>query len=306
MSTGSSSNQTLSFLLRRFEEAGIHPQTRMGQHFLTDLNLVRLLVRAAELGPDDVVLEVGTGTGSLTALMAPLVAAVVTVEIDRQLFELASEELDALGNVRMLQLDALQTKSRLDPVVLETIREELAKSPGRQFKLVANLPYHIATPLLSNLLDLDWAPRSMTVTIQKELADRLIGQPGTKDYGSLSLWVQSQCRVELVRVMPPEVFWPRPKVHSAIVHLRLDDALRGRIGDRTFFHDFVRAMFAHRRKFVRSELVTVVKDKLGKPDVHRILAGLGLDGHRRAEDLDLPTMLALSDAVRTELHKAPG
>ncbi len=102
----------------------------MGQHFLTDLNLVRLLVRAAELGPDDVVLEVGTGTGSLTAMMAPLVAAVVTVEIDRQLFELASEELDALGNVRMLQLDALQTKSRLDPAVLEAIREEMAKSPG--------------------------------------------------------------------------------------------------------------------------------------------------------------------------------
>ncbi len=146
----------------------------------------------------------------------------------------------------------------------------------------------------------------MTVTIQKELADRLIGQPSTKDYGSLSLWVQSQCQVEVVRVMPPTVFWPKPKVDSAIVHLRLDDALRGRIGDRAFFHDFVRAMFAHRRKFLRSELVTVVKDKLGKPDVDRILAGLGLDGHRRAEDLDLATMLVLADAVRAELQKVPG
>jgi 16S rRNA (adenine1518-N6/adenine1519-N6)-dimethyltransferase len=304
MSTGSSRNQTLSFLLRRFEEAGIRPRTKMGQHFLTDLNLVRLLARTAALGPSDVVLEVGTGTGSLTALMAPHVAAVVTVEIDRPLFELASEELDGLGNVRMFQLDALQTKSRLNPAMLEAVRAELAKSPGRQFKLVANLPYHIATPLLTNLLALDWPPRSMTVTIQKELADRLTAQPRTKEYGSLSLWVQSQCRVEIVRVMPPTVFWPQPKVNSAIVHLRLDDALRERIADRAFFHGFVRSIFAHRRKFLRSELVTVVKGRLGKPDVDRILAGMGLDGRRRAEELDLQTMLTLADAVRAELQKA--
>jgi 16S rRNA (adenine1518-N6/adenine1519-N6)-dimethyltransferase len=304
MSTGSSRNQTLSFLLRRFEEAGIRLRTKLGQHFLTDLNLVRLLVRTAELGPNDVVLEVGTGTGSLTAMMAPLVAAVVTVEIDRSLFELASEELHGLGNVRMLRLDVLKGKNRLNPAVLETVGEELAKSPERQFKLAANLPYCIATPLLTNLLDLDRPPRTMTVTIQKELADRLTARPGTKDYGSLSLWVQSQCRVEIVRVMPPTVFWPRPKVSSAIVHVRLDDELRGRIANRRFFHDFIRAMFAHRRKFLRSDLLSAVKGRLEKPDVDRILATLGLDGRRRAEELDLPTMLALAEAVRSELQRA--
>ena len=117
--------------------------------------------------------------------------------------------------------------------------------------------------------------------------------------------MQSQCRVEIVRVLPPAVFWPQPKVSSAIVHLRLDDALRQRIGDRTFFHGFVRAIFSHRRKFLRSELVTVVKGRLTKPDVDRILAGLGLDGQRRAEELDLQTMLALAEAVRSELQKVP-
>jgi 16S rRNA (adenine1518-N6/adenine1519-N6)-dimethyltransferase len=301
MSTGSSRNQTLSFLLRRFREAGIRPRTNLGQHFLTDLNLVRLLVRTAELGENDVVLEVGTGTGWRAALMAPLVAAVITVEIDRPLFEMASEELHGLGNVRMLHLDALKGKNRLNPALLEAVDAELAKSPERQFKLVANLPYSIATPLVANLLALDGPPRTMTVTIQKELADRLVARPGTKEYGSLSLWVQSQCRVEIVRVMPPTVFWPRPKVHSAIVHLRLDDALREQIADRPFFHEFVRAIFSHRRKFLRSGLATAVKGRMEKAEVDRILAALGLDGTRRAEELDVQTMLRLAEAVRAEL-----
>jgi 16S rRNA (adenine1518-N6/adenine1519-N6)-dimethyltransferase len=162
------------------------------------------------------------------------------------------------------------------------------------------LPYNVATPLISNLLALDVPPRTMTVTIQKELADRIIAKPGTKDYGSLSIWVQSQCRAEVVRIMPPSVFWPRPKVDSAIVHIELDDALRGRIADRRFFQDFIRSLFFHRRKFLRSELVSVAKNRLDKPDVDRILAALGLDGSARAETLDVEAVLALSEAFRAE------
>jgi 16S rRNA (adenine1518-N6/adenine1519-N6)-dimethyltransferase len=252
MRAGSSRHQTLSFLRRRFEEAGIRPRTRYGQNFLIDLNLQQLLLDTARLGPDDVMLEVGTGTGSLTALAAARAAAVVTVEIDRDLFRLAGEALHGLENVTMLQLDALRNKNRLNPALLDAVREHVAASPGRQLKLVANLPYNVATPVLSNLLATDDPPRTMTATIQKELADRIVARPSTKDYGALSIWMQSQCRVKIVRVMPPAAFWPRPKVTSAIVHVVLDDALRGRIPDRRYFHDFIRAMFFHRRKFLRS------------------------------------------------------
>jgi len=294
-------NQTLSFLMRRFAEAGIRPRTKLGQNFLIDLNLVRLLLRTAQIGPDDVVLEVGTGTASLTAMMAEQAAAVVTVELDPQLFQLASEELHGFQNVRMLHVDALKNKNRLNPAILETIGEDLGAGAGRQFKLAANLPYNIATPVLSNLLALDRPPKSMTITIQKELADRIAARPATKDYGALSIWIQSQCRVEVVRVMPPSAFWPRPKVHSAIVQIELDSELRGRIPDRDFFHQFTRSMFFHRRKFLRSQLLIAVKDRLDKPAVDRILDEMGLDGTLRAEELEVPTMLALAEKVRSEV-----
>lgn len=286
--------------MKRFAEVGIRPRTKLGQNFLIDLNLLRLLLRSAEIGPDDVVLEVGTGTGSLTAQMAAQAAAVVTVEVDPQLYQLANEELHDATNVHMLQVDVLKNKNQLSPVVLETVFRELDAVPGRQFKLVANLPYHVATPLLTNLLVLDRPPDSMTVTVQKEVAERIAAEPGTKDYGALSIWIQSQCQVELVRVMPQSAFWPRPKVESAIVHITLDRQRRQQLPDREYFHQFVRAIFCHRRKFLRSELVSAFKDQLDKADVDRILKHLKVDGTLRAEQLDVSTMLALCEAVRSE------
>ena len=220
------SRQTKTFLIDRFREMGIAPATRHGQNFLIDLNIHRLIVDAADLGPQDVVLEVGTGTGSFTAAMAQRAAAVVTVEIDAHLFELASEELFELPNVTMLRLDALRNKNHFDDRVAEAVGERLAEAPGRRLKLVANLPYNIATPVVSNLLLWPHVPHSMVVTIQRELADRMTARPSTKDYGALSVWIQSQCSAELVRALPPSVFWPVPKVTSAIIRLTVDPARR--------------------------------------------------------------------------------
>jgi len=300
-STGSSQNQTLSFLTRRFKEAGIRPHTRFGQNFLIDLNLLRLLLDSAELDSRDVVLEVGTGTGSLTALMAQRAAAVVTVEIDTQMYQLASEELIDLPNVVQLQQDALKNKNCLNPIVLEEVAKQRQATPDRRLKLVANLPYNVATPIISNLLALDEPPQSMTVTIQKELGERIVAQPSTKDYGALSIWMQSQCRAEIVRIMPPSAFWPRPKVHSAIVHITYDESLRRRIPDRDFFHGFIRAMFFHRRKFLRSELLSAFKKRITKPQVDEIMERLRLQPNARAEELTVDTMLTLCEAIRTEV-----
>ena len=155
------SRQTKSFLIDRFREMGIRPASRHGQNFLIDLNLHRLIVDSADLTDQDLALEIGTGTGALTTLMAQRAAAVVTVEIDGHLFELASEHLIDFPHVTMLKTDALKNKNNLNPLVLEAVAERLAEAPGRRLKLVANLPYNIATPVLSNLLMCDTPPHSM-------------------------------------------------------------------------------------------------------------------------------------------------
>ena len=260
----SSQRQTLSYLQDKFRRAGLLPQIRFGQNFLIDLNLIDLIVRSADLTSKDVVLEIGTGMGSLTTKMALYAGSVITVEIDPMLAQLATQELAPFGNVTMLQRDALRNKNNLHDEVLQTIREKVAEVPGSRFKLVANLPYNVATPIISNLLQVEPLVTKMVVTIQKELAERIAAKPKTKDYSALSIWVQSQCEVEIVRVMPPSVFWPQPKVESAILAITPDAALRDRIKDLGYFHQTVRAMFFHRRKFLRSVAISAMKDKLTK------------------------------------------
>jgi 16S rRNA (adenine1518-N6/adenine1519-N6)-dimethyltransferase len=297
----SNARQTQSFLMRRFAQVGISPKTRHGQNFLIDLNLLELLFETARLEPCDVVLEVGTGTGSLTAKMARAAAMVVSVELDPQMHQLASEELIDFDNVLLMRRDALKNKNHLNPDVLAAVRERLSASPGRRFKLAANLPYNIATPIISNLLACDLPPETMTITIQKELADRIVARPNTKDYGALSVWVQSQCEAEIVRVMPPTAFWPRPKVTSAIMHIRLRRDWREGIADLDFFHTFARKMFFHRRKFLRSVILSGYKGQLDKPGVDAVMAEMGFGGTTRAEDLDVATLLRMCEAVRARV-----
>ncbi len=295
--------QTKTFLINRFREMGISPATRHGQNFLIDLNLHRVIIDAAELTKQDVVLEVGTGTGALTQLMAEKVAAVITVEIDGHLFELASEQLFHYPHVTMLHQDALKNKNRFDSKVIEAVGEKLAEDPNRRFKLVANLPYNIATPILSNLLLCEHVPHTMVATIQKELGDRIVAQPWSKDYGALSVWIQCQASAEIVRLMPPSVFWPMPKVESAIVRIVVDPAKRAAVPDLRFFHQFVKAIFIHRRKFLRANVVAALKHYLSKAEVDEILAELQLPEEARTEQLDVPTLLQLTELVRARAPK---
>ncbi len=299
-----STRQTLTYLRQRFDEAGIRPVTRHGQNFLIDLNLVELLVEAADLAPRDVVLEIGTGTGSLTGLLAARAGAVVSVEIDANLHQLAREHLAAADNVTLLLQDALKNKNRFRPNVIETVAERLAEIPQARFKLAANLPYNVATPVISNLLSTPLIPYSMTVTIQKELADRMLARPSTKDYGALSIWLQSQCELELIRELPPDVFWPRPKVSSAILQIRPQPAMRAAIPDPDFFHWFARALFLHRRKFLRSGLVSAFKQHLDKPAIDDVLAPYGLRSDARAEQLTWEQVRDLSESFRARMQTA--
>lgn len=294
----SSPRQTLSYLIRRFKEAGLEPDSRHGQNFLIDLNLLDILIGAADLGPADVVLEIGTGLGSLTSRMAELAAEVISVEISPQVFQLANEELASYPNVTLLRQDALRNKNHIDETVLEVVRSKLAENPKYRFKLCANLPYNVATPILSNLLTVNPQPVSLTATIQLELAERIAASPSTKDYSALSIWMQSLADIEIVRTMPPSVFWPRPKVHSAIVHIVPNAEKQRRLADPEFFHHFIRQIFTLRRKYLRGVLAAVFKQQLTKPQVDAVLAKLELAENVRAEQLPVETLIALADELR--------
>lgn len=295
--------------MKKFEAMGLRPQTRLGQNFLIDLNLLRLLHESANITKNDVILEVGTGTGSLTAPMADKSAVTITVEVDPVMQSLAKQELFGRKNIRFIKTDILKNKNRLRDEVLDVIREELSQ-PGeegeqRQLKLVANLPYCVATPLISNLLLLDMPPSLMCVTIQKELADRIVAKPRSKDWGALSLWIQSQCQAEVVRIMQPTVFWPRPKVESAIIRLTLDEKRRKKIPDLKLFNEFCRAIFLHRRKFLRASLCSAFKYTIPKERIDEIMDEMQFDATTRAETLPLKTVQRLCELCRHELLKLP-
>jgi 16S rRNA (adenine1518-N6/adenine1519-N6)-dimethyltransferase len=299
--------QTQSYLRALFAERGIAPRHRYGQNFLIDLNIHDLIVRSAGVGPGDVVLEVGPGAGALTALLAATGAAVVAVEIDPAMARLAAEATAGMPNVRVRNADALAGKNALNPAVLDDVRAGLAASPRARFKLVANLPYSIATPVVSNLLvHPGLCPLKMVVTVQLELADRLRAGPGTGAYGALSVLVQALADVELVRVLPPSAFWPRPKVDSAVVAITPDPARRAAVADLPWFHSVVRRLFLHRRKNLRRVLHGLWPDALPLPDADDLLASLGLTGLVRAEALGVEKFLALSSRLRELLGSNAG
>ncbi|WP_153555217.1 16S rRNA (adenine(1518)-N(6)/adenine(1519)-N(6))-dimethyltransferase RsmA [Roseimaritima sediminicola] len=296
--------QTASYLNERFAAAGLRPLTRFGQNFLIDLNLLDLIARSAEMRPDDVILEVGTGMGSLTTRLAEAAGAVVTVEIDDNLADLSQDELQQYPNVKQLHCDALKNKHTLAPELMDSVREGLSRLGEKaRFMLVANLPYNIATPLISNLLAGDPPPDRMVVTIQKEMADRIIATPGSKDYGALSVWVQAQCRAEVVRVMSPKVFWPQPKVESAILRIDLQPQRRGAIADLKFFHQTVRALFFHRRKLLRSVTCSAFKGRLSKAEVDQTLEQAGYSGSERTEQLTVEQIITLTEHLRQAVTK---
>src|SRR5947209_14982301 len=221
--------QTLSYVKSLLDARGLRPKNKLGQNFLIDLNLLDLIVRTAELDRRDLVLEVGTGTGGLTTRLAEPAGAVLSVELDLAIHELARELVGPRPNVRLMRADALRTKNDLNPDVLAALAEMKQAHHCERVKLVANLPYAVATPVVSNLLLSDVGIERMVVTVQWEIAERLMARPGTADYGALAVLVQSLADVELIRKLAPAVFWPRPQVESAVVRVRPSAAKRAHV-----------------------------------------------------------------------------
>ena len=292
-----SERQTRTHLMRMFEANGINPRHDLGQNFLIDLNLIEFVVRHAELDSRDVALEIGTGTGGMTTFLAAKAGHVVTVEVDKNVYKMALEATAGMENVTHLLTDALKNKNQLHPDVLEALQRELARDPDRRLKLTANLPYHVAAPIIGNLIatGMPWA--RMVVTVQYEMAERMMAKPRTAEYGAMAIWLQSQCRIQILKKLGPHVFWPRPQVDSAVVLLTPDPEKAATIEHREFFHDFLRRVFTLRRKHLCGALVTLYKGHTTRPQVVELLTEMQLGENVRAEEIDVATLVDLSNRL---------
>lgn len=220
---------------------------------------MRRLVSAAELDRRDTALEVGAGTGGLTDLLAAQARRVVSVEIDRDLFPILEDRFADVPNVRLLNVDVLERKHQIDPSVIEALFT-LNQEHDTRFKLVANLPYHIATPLLMNLL-LDYpSVERFVFTVQAEVGDRILAHPGSRAFGPLAILTQTFAEVSSIARLSPQVFWPQPEVDSVMIRMDRTTSPFDECAQLHQFAAFVRGVFEHRRKTLNAALRYVVDD----------------------------------------------
>ena len=282
--------QQIQQLLRA---ADVSPRHRWGQNFLVDLNLMRLLVRTAGLKGDETVLEIGCGTGSLTELLAEAAGAVVAVEIDRFLINIAKSELAQFDNITFVEGDVLTSKSIINHHVLDCITCSCKRLRG-PFYLIANLPYQAASPLIVNLLLGTNIPDAMFVTIQTEVAERMTAEPGRKAYGMLSILMQSTGDVTKIRDLPAQAFWPSPRVQSTMVAWRRDDKKYRFIADMKLLKRVVDLLLGHRRKKIRNCISDGLKNTDQNP-IPQLLLEADIDPDARGETVSPKKFVQLAN-----------
>jgi len=262
----------------------------LGQNFITDKSVIERIVEGSDVGKDDLVIEIGPGIGVLTAEAAESAAKVVAIEIDKKLIPILAETLAEYDNIRVINQDILKTD------INEIIREEReAGSFTGGVKIMGNLPYYITTPIIMGILEKGVEADSITIMMQKEVADRIKAAPGGKIYGAISAAVQYYCEVEQVASVPKEVFVPRPKVDSAVLKLSIRKERPVDLIDEKSFFACIKAGFGQRRKTLLNSLTGV--NGLPKEDIKEILEAAGVDPARRAETLDINEFAAIANGV---------
>lgn len=286
--------QTKRQIQQLLSSAGVSANRRLGQHFLIDLNLMRLLVDSANIHRDDLVLEVGCGTGSLTEALAEKAGKVVTVELDGNLAAIAEGQLAGINNVKLVNTDILEGKHTLSRAVIKILAHARKTCPGRVL-LVANLPYSVASPVMINLVAGPTIADAMYVTVQKEVARRMTAEPGSEDYGTLSILLNAAGDLEMIRTLKPAVFWPRPQVDSAMVSYVRSPAKCNRIANIELFTATVHFFMGHRRKTLQActkltgEPFALITDWPG------IFAQCRIDPQKRPEQLAAKDYIALAN-----------
>lgn len=263
-------------------------QKKFGQNFLVDSSILDRIIESAQITKEDCVLEIGPGIGTMTQRLAEEARAVVAVEIDRNLLPVLADTLSAYENVTVINADIL----KLD---LNRIVEEY--NGGRPIKVVANLPYYITTPIIMALFEKKVPLHSVTIMVQKEVADRMRVGPGTKDYGALSLAVQYYAKPEIVTKVPAGCFMPKPNVDSAVIRLTRYEKPPVEVEDETWLFAVIRASFNQRRKTLANGLANAGYPGIGRRQVEEVLSAMGLAAAVRGETLTLEQFAELSDRL---------
>lgn len=271
------------------KEHGISAKKKFGQNFLIDKRVLDRIIEGADISNDDTVLEIGPGIGTLTQALCNAAGHVIAVEIDRDMIPLLNENLSDHDNYEIINDDVL----RID---LAAIMQERGLS-GRRIKVAANLPYYITTPIIMQLLESRLPISSITVMVQKEVADRMQAAPGTSDYGALSLAVQYYARAEINAKVPPNCFIPRPGVDSAVITLKCYEEPPVDVNDDRYMFRLIKAAFAQRRKTLVNALKNDPSLKLTRDQVEAALTAMGIDLNIRGERLSLEQFARLSDIL---------
>ena len=263
-------------------------QKKYGQNFLIDTNILHKIVEAAQITKEDCVLEIGPGIGTMTQHLAEAAGRVIAVEIDKELIPILEETLAPYGNITLLHADILK-------VDLHKLSEE--QGIDRPFKVVANLPYYITTPIIMELFESHVPLESITVMVQSEVADRMQVGPGTKDYGALSLAVQYFAKPEVMVRVPASCFMPRPNVDSTVIRLTRHDNPPVEVEDEAYLFAIVRASFNQRRKTLVNGLVNAGNLGVSKEQVEDVLGQMGLSKTVRGETFTLERFAELSNRL---------
>lgn len=273
---------------------GFRLSKSLGQNFLTDKNIIDKIIEKSNIGETDLVIEIGPGIGVLTAAAAEAAGKVIAIEIDRNLLPILKETLSEYNNIEIIHSDVLKTDLK---EILEQNREIIGQKTGG-IKILGNLPYYITTPIIMKILEDKVPADSITIMLQKEVADRIKSAPGSRAYGALSVAVQYYCTVTHVANAPKEIFMPQPKVDSTVIRLDIRKEKPVRLNSEEAFFAVVKAGFGQRRKTLLNALTGVYG--LTKDEVAAVMAAADINPLRRAETLSLQEFAALANTIRPE------
>ena len=264
------------------ERHNFRPKKKFGQNFLIDKNTTDIIINTLNIKENDIIVEIGSGLGALTHLIAIKAKKLIAMETDTKLLDISKNLLSTYNNIEFINKDILKTSFNI----------------SENYKVIGNIPYYITTPIILFLLDIIPRPEFFILTIQKEVAQRLMAKPGSKAYGSLSIFVQYRCKVEIVKYIKKTAFYPKPDVYSALVKFTFLEKPPVKLKNEKLFFDIIRAGFMYKRKMLINAISRYANLGINRGEIEKAFKHLNLSTNIRAESLSMSELADLSNHIK--------